>query len=126
MSARYLAHGADAAGPGGQWLTGGAGIGAVLGTEALEASAGLDFRVEYFRAHAEDALGRSYSDSRPLSGLGFGVNGAWMPTPQLGFYVGGEIAAMFSHTTLHVEGQPPLVDESVRLSADAGVRLKLW
>lgn len=125
-SVRYLARPSDETGLSGRWLTLGAGVAGVLGTDQFEASAGLELRGEYSEARVEDALGRSGSDGGVLPGLGLYLGGAFMPTPVVGVYLGGDAELMFAKTTILVGSQPAGVDRALRFSADAGVRLKLW
>ena len=125
-SVRYLARATDETGLIARWATIGAGVAGVFGTEQLEASAGLELRGEYFQAHAEDASGRSDSKHWFQPGLGLSVSGAFMPTPRVGVYLGGDAGLMLAHTAILVGAAPAVTDRALRFSADAGVRLKLW
>jgi hypothetical protein len=125
VSVRYVERPSDDNGLRGQWLTVAAGVGGVLGTAHSELGAGIDARVEYFRASA-DYLGRTGSDSRWLPGFALSVHGAWMPMPVLGLYLAAEGAWMGYSTPIRVKGQPAGEDRALRASIDGGIRLRLW
>jgi hypothetical protein len=123
---KYVERPRDDGGIRGQWLTIGAGVAGVLGSETAELSASLDARAEYFRASAKDGQGRSGAADRWLPGLALGVAGAWMPAPPLGFYLGAEGAWMLSQTEIRLNSAPHSEDRALRVSVDGGVRLRLW
>jgi hypothetical protein len=107
------------------WLTVSAGLGAVLGDERAEIGIGMDARAEYFEATAESDA-KNQSESRWLSGVGFGISGAFMPIQTVGVFVGGDAAYMFSETELFVASQSVTTDAALRVGLEAGVRLRLW
>lgn len=125
FAVRYLDRPVGDGSFGGRWITTAAGVGSVLGADDLQLAASVDARAEFFHGRAEDG-DRQDSAGRWISGLGLGLNGGWMPSRALGFFLGADGAWMFGTTELRIGDESVATDSSLRFAVEGGVRLRLW
>lgn len=124
LTSRYLERPSSANALRAQWITVSLGLGVGFGGERTEVSFAVDGRGEYFGARAERGS-EAEARTRWLSGMGFGVTGAWLPSSTLGFFVGADAAVMFGSTEVRVEDRTLGNDGELRYGAEAGVRFRL-
>jgi hypothetical protein len=124
LTARYLERPSGERGLRAQWITASLGLGLGFATKRVEFGATLDGRGEYFAARAEQS-DDAEAQTRWLSGVGLGSTVAWMPSPTLGLFVGGDLALMFGSTDVRVASEEVGRDEALRYGAEVGVRFRL-